>query len=112
MIQPRGTFVLLLPIEYREKKVGNIVVPNHKDEFAEFEVLAIGPGNSMAGGARAETFDLKVGQRVLVNHKTPTRTQIGMELKDVGFVYHDKERGETYRMIEERYIVGILAEPA
>lgn len=110
MIQPRGTFVVVDLIEQAERMAGAITVPTLKDKFCEATVMAVGPGNSMAGGARAETFDLQPGQKVMVNHKTPARNAAavnGMSLELNGIPYHDD--GKTYLMVEERFIVGILA---
>jgi co-chaperonin GroES (HSP10) len=111
IIQPRGLFVVLDLIAKAERKQGSITVPTHNDKFCEAIVMAVGPGNSMAGGARPETFDLKVGQRVLVTHKMPGREELtGQQvLKPTGLPYVDGEK--TYTLIEERYILGILDQP-
>lgn len=109
MIQPRGTFVVLDLIEQAERKAGAITVPTFNDKFCEAIVMAVGPGNSMAGGARAETFDLQVGQRVMVNHKTMTRNQTavnGVSLELNGIPYRNGDK--TYLMVEERFVIGIL----
>lgn len=109
MIQPRGTFTVLNLISQAERKVGQITVPTNKDLFCEAEVLAVGPGSIAAGGGRSDTFDLKVGQRVLVTHKLPGRGEMGGPvLKDSGIPYNDGD--QKYVLMEERYILGILAE--
>jgi len=66
---PRNTLILLRLKLKAEERVGELIVPAGNEEYAEAEVLAVGPGNIMSAGGQSETFDLKPGQRVLVKHK-------------------------------------------
>ena len=105
MIQPRNTLVSVRIIEKATRQVGAITVPSHNDLFAEAEVLAIGPGNVNAAGARSETFDLKVGQRVWIKHRTRSQGQ----LMEAAIAYQTQE--ERYHLIEQTAILAIIAEP-
>lgn len=110
MIKPRNSVVILKLIEQAERQHGSIVVPANKECYCEAEVMAVGPGSVMAGGARSETFDLLVGQRVWVKHKEkrpgpgglPTLNDCGIPYQDGGIMYHGFEQGS---------ILGIIAEP-
>lgn len=111
MIQPRGTLVVLELIEASERTQGAVVIPTHKDKMCEAIVVAFAPGNVAAAGGRSETHDLRLGQRVLVNHKQDGRNALSgqAELKPTYMPY--ASGGKTYALIEERYIFGILEQP-
>lgn len=72
-IQPRGNFVLVQFVLEPDKMVGLIKVPTGENEYVEAEVLAVGPGTVSAEGGREDTFDLKPGAKVLLQHKKTTR---------------------------------------
>lgn len=109
MIVPRNTLVVLRLIETTEKTVGAVVVPTAKDQYCEAEVMAVGPGTLSAAGGRSEIFDLKIGQRVFVKHKTKSRGPMGEILLDDGIVYMDGDK--KYMLFEQNNILGIIAEP-
>ena len=72
MLQPRNTLVILRLTEKPEEKVGKLTIVGSDGLYTEAEVMAVGPGSVMAAGAVSETFDLKEGQRVFVQHKRET----------------------------------------
>jgi co-chaperonin GroES (HSP10) len=110
VIQPRNTLVVLKVIEKSERKVSKIIVPTYNDCYAEAEVVAVGPGSISAAGGQSETFDLKVGQRVLVKHKKKMQRGPGDlgQLFDEGIPYRDGDI--DFLMVEQSSVVGILAE--
>lgn len=111
MIQPRNTLVVVKLIDKAERQVGKISVPTNKDCYTEAEVVAVGPGTVSAAGGQSETFDLKVGQRVWVKHKSKHirgAGDIGI-LTDEGLPYQDGD--ETFRLFEQSSVVGIIAQP-
>lgn len=110
MIQPRNSLVVVKLIEQASRKVGAITVPTNNECYTEAEVIAVGPGSVSAEGGRAETFDLKPGQRVWVKHKKKLMNGAGLsKFEDEGLPYRD---GETlYHCFEQNSIIGILAEP-
>lgn len=107
MIRIRNTLIVLDIIERQERKIGNITIPANNDLYAEGEVMAVGPGMSLTMNDRTETFDLKVGQRVLVKYKQQTRPNFPPELAGIKYQEGDK----FYFIFEQSSIVGILAEP-
>lgn len=110
MLKPRNNFVILKLIEKSESRHGSIVVPANNDCYCEGEVMAIGPGSMMAGGARADTFDLAIGQRVWVKHKEKRQSGDGRVMMiDCGVPYQDA--GVSFHGFDEKSILGIIAEP-
>ena len=109
MIQPRNTLVLVRLIEKANRKVGAIEVPTNAEMYTEAEVLAVGPGTIMAGGARTEVFDLEVGQLVFVKHKEKRHPNPNYPAQLAGIEY--KQDGGIFYMFEQSSIVGIIAKP-
>ena len=110
MLQPRNTLVVVGLIEKQEDVVGKVVIPSNNDMYTHATVVAIGPGNVSAAGARSETFDLAVGQTVLVKHKEGRAVGGGrVALSDLGVEY--REDGKRYKIFEQTSILGIVAEP-
>lgn len=103
MIQPRNNLVGIRVRKTTDKVVGKVIVPANGDAFREAYIEAIGPGNVLMGGSRPDTFDLQIGQCVLVKlfQKTPTGLNMpcGIELVD--------ECGQYY-LVAESSIVGII----
>lgn len=111
MIQPRNTLVVVELIDRPEQKIGDLVIPTNGDLFTEASVAAVGPGTVSAEGGRSETFDLKVGQRVLVKHKDARSGPGGHRtLSDAGQRY--VADGKTYMIFEQSSIIGILGDAA
>jgi co-chaperonin GroES (HSP10) len=106
MIQPRNTLVLVRLHEQPARQVGKITVPTNADQFTEAEVIAVGPGNVSAQGGVSETFDLKIGQRVLVLYKDRDANR---SLKNCGIPVRQDE--ETLYLYEQARIMGVIAQP-
>lgn len=111
MIQPRNTLVVVKLIDKAERQVGKISVPTNRDCYTEAEVVAVGPGTVSAAGGQSETFDLMIGQRVFVKHKSKHTRGPGDlgTLTDEGLPYQDGD--ESLRLFEQSSIVGIIAQP-
>jgi co-chaperonin GroES (HSP10) len=85
--------------------MGAITVPTAQDCYCEAEIIAVGPGVSRAGGARSDTFDLKVGMVVFVRYRRLANPQMKI-YSDTGIpVIVD---GEKYYLIEESDLGAIL----
>jgi co-chaperonin GroES (HSP10) len=84
------------------------VIPTNGELYAEAEVVAVGPGNGTVAGGRSETFDLKVGQRVFLQHKR--QGQSGRVITEMRASATTVE-GKTYFLYEQTSILGIVAEP-
>jgi co-chaperonin GroES (HSP10) len=75
--------------------------------YTHAKVVAIGPGNVSAAGARSETFDLRVGQTVLVKHKEGRPVGGGrFAVSDLGVEY--REDFARYKIFEQTSILGII----
>jgi co-chaperonin GroES (HSP10) len=110
MITPRNSLVIVKLIDAGEKKLGKFFVPNNKERYSEAFIIAVGPGNVSAAGGRSETFDLKAGQRVFMQHKQMGRDQYTgqMKLEIAGIEY--REGDEVFHIFEQTNILTILAE--
>lgn len=115
MLQPRNSFVVVRLVLKPEERRGQIVVPTGQDEYAEGEIVAVGPGSVSAAGGVSETHDLKAGQRVLVKHK---RRQSRPDA--VGGMAHrfvdeglklKPEQGDDLYLFEEQNIIAVVAQP-
>lgn len=103
MFYPRNTLVLLRLFRKTEDHIGAIVVPTAQDKYTEAEVVAIGPGFVAAAGGLSETSDLRVGQRVYVQHK---QSRGPGQLTDAGT--RITQDGEELYLFEQTAIVGII----
>jgi len=108
LIIPRNTFILVRLLEKQEEKIGNITVPGYNDLFCEGEILAVGPGTVSAAGGVSETFDLKVGQRVYVQHMRQAFGPTGRQNQLDG--YRIVLDGEAVYLFEQINILAVLAE--
>jgi co-chaperonin GroES (HSP10) len=107
MFQPRNTFVVVKMDEISERKEGAIVVSTNSDQFNTGTVVAIGPGSISADGGRSETFDLHVGDRVLVKHQDVRAQGNALHKVNTGTTYtHD---GEKFTIFEQMAIIAITA---
>lgn len=114
-LKPRNTLVLVRLVKKEEEKIGRIVVKTDTDQFAQAEVIAVGPDCVSAAGGQSATHDLKPGQRVLVQYQvimrapdgiTRGKRPQGLELKEtlVG--------GErNLYLFEQNNVMAIIAEP-
>lgn len=107
MIQPRNTFVIVELIEQPERQVGKIVIPTNSDLYCQAEVVAVGPGNINASGARSENHDLHPGQRVLVKYQEIRQAASGFAKNKTGTEYRTDD-GKKYMIFEQMSIIAIL----
>ena len=92
-IQPLGDRVLVKQIEEKEQVKGGIIIPDAaKEKSQEATVVAVGLGRKLDDGKRA-TFDVKVGDRVLISKYGGTEVSHG---------------GDKYMLLREDDIVAIL----
>lgn len=80
-VRPLGDRVVVKRFEEQERTPGGILIPaNAKEKSLEAEVVAVGPGRTMADG-RVREMELKAGDRVLVGKYGGTEIRIdGQEL--------------------------------
>lgn len=115
MLQPRNSFVLVKIVMKPEERRGQLIVPTGQDEYAEGEIVAVGPGMISAAGGVSETFDLKVGQRVLVKHKVKyshpdpnSVTGFSHRYKDDGLKLKPTTAGDDLYLFEQTGIIAII----
>lgn len=78
-IQPLGDRVLVKQIEEKEQVKGGIIIPDAaKEKSQEATVVAVGLGRKLDDGKRA-SFDVKVGDRVLISKYGGTEVAVGDE---------------------------------
>lgn len=77
-LRPRNDGVIVRLLKKQEERVGTLHLPTTNNEYCEALILAVGPGEIAAAGARVSTFDLTAGQRVLVKYQTAVRSPDGM----------------------------------
>jgi co-chaperonin GroES (HSP10) len=106
MFRARNTLVAVELIEIKEKKIGNITLPTNSELYCEGIVLAVGPGNINAAGARTETHDLHEGDRVLVKRYEVRPHGQGLAKSEAGikFVLGGKE----HMLFEQTSLVAVL----
>lgn len=90
--KPLNSRVLIKPLEEKETEGGIIIPDTAKEKPKRGEVLAVGPGKLLDDGSRSE-MSVKPGDIVLFNLYSPDEF---------------KEDGETYMVIDETSIMGIL----
>ena len=106
--QPRNTLVLLRRVEEKEeKKVGRVIVVTQQDLFADFIVVAVGPGTKLTGGARSETHDVNVGDRVYVRYRDPGHDHGGNQTLNVAGPTILDDEGKPLLLLEQTRIVGV-----
>ncbi len=92
-IKPLGDRVLVKHIEESEQVRGGIIIPDSaKEKPQEAEVIALGSGKKDDSG-KAQPFEVKVGDRVLVSKYGGTEVKI-----------EDKK----YLLLREDDILGII----
>jgi co-chaperonin GroES (HSP10) len=118
MLKPRNTLVLVRLILKPEEKCGEIIIKTDKEQFAEAEVVAVGPDTISASGGESALRDLKPGQRVLVQHKVAMKQmgQGGIEqvrgYKENGLHIKENLAGERdLYLFEQHTVMMILSEP-
>ncbi len=87
MLEPLGNRVLVEPSEAEEKSAGGILLPESAQEApAEGKVIAVGPGNVLDNGERAE-MSIKEGDVVI--YRKFGGTEITVDGKDYVLVEED-----------------------
>lgn len=93
MIKPLGQRVLLEKLENEKKTADGIILPsNVKEEKNIAKVVALGTGKKLEDGSR-DTFDVKVGDKVIYTQYAATETKID-----------DKK----YLVVDEKDILAII----
>ncbi len=91
-LQPLGDRVLVKQIEEKEQVKGGIIIPDAaKEKSQEAEVLALGTGN--VGEGKSFTFDVKVGDKVLISKYGGTEVALD---------------GVTYMLLRQEDIMAII----
>ncbi len=94
-VKPLGDRVLVKPIEEKEVKRGNIIIPDTaKEKPQQGEVIAVGKGKVTEDG-KVIPMDVKVGDKVLFGKYSGTEIKID---------------GEEYLILHQDDILGIIEE--
>lgn len=92
-VKPLHDRVLIKAIEEEQKTAGGIILPGSaKEKPTEGEVVAVGSGYRNTDGSVA-ALDVKVGDKVLYEKWGGTEVKV---------------EGETYLMMKEEKILGII----
>ena len=108
-MKPRNSLVTVAPIKDEERKVGNIVVPQHTSkQYQQAEVVAVGPGVLSAEDSVNLCGDLKPGQVVLVQVASRRSGPGGVaSLEPIGLDYKTDD-GRDLVLVEQSQVVGII----
>jgi chaperonin GroES len=92
-IRPLGDRVVVKVVK-DEKTAGGIFLPENAQEKPQTgEILAVGPGKVLDNGSR-QTVDVAVGDRILFAKYSGTEVKLD---------------GETYLLLAEKDILGVIA---
>ena len=93
-IHPINDHVVIKPLKAEEVTKSGIVLPDtaREEKPEQGEVIAVGPGKLLDNGQRAP-MSVKPGEKVLFTKYAPDEVEID---------------GETYLVIEEEKILGIV----
>src|ERR1700681_4273346 len=92
-VKPLGDRVLVQPLEEKEDKKGDIIIPDTaRERPQEGTVAAVGTGKLDDNGKKIE-FTVKVGDKVLISKYGGTQIKI---------------EGENYLIMREDDILGII----
>jgi chaperonin GroES len=92
-IRPLGDRVVVKVVK-DEKTAGGIFLPENAQEKPQTgEILAVGPGKILDNGSR-QTIDVAVGDRILFAKYSGTEVKLD---------------GETYLLLAEKDILGVIA---
>jgi len=92
-IRPIGDRVLLKLSEDKEQVRGGIIIPDSaKEKPTEAEVIALGTGKKDENG-KAQAFEVKVGDRVLISKYGGTEVKI---------------ENEKFTLVREEDILGVI----
>ncbi|NLG82387.1 MAG: co-chaperone GroES [Bacilli bacterium] len=93
MIKPLGQRVLLEKVEVEKKTESGIILPDNVNEDKNIAtVVALGTGKKLEDGTR-ESFDVKVGDRVIYSQYAATETKID---------------GKKYLIVDEKDILAVI----
>ncbi|MEN3014305.1 MAG: co-chaperone GroES [Endomicrobiia bacterium] len=94
-VKPLGDRVLVKPLEEKEVKKGNIIIPDTaKEKPQQGEVIAVGKGKITEDG-KLLPMDVKVGDKVLYGKYSGTEIKID---------------GQEYLILHQDDILGIIEE--
>jgi chaperonin GroES len=92
-IKPLADRVVIKPLEFEEKKQGNIIIPDTaKEKPMQGEVVAVGPGKIAESGQKI-AMEVKKGDKVLYGKYSGTEVTID---------------GQDYLIMRESDIFAIL----
>ena len=92
-VKPLGDRVLIRPLEKKEGKKGDIIIPDTaKEKPQECTVVAVGTGKLDDSGKKME-FNVEVGDKVLISKYAGTEIKID---------------GENHLIMREDDILGII----
>jgi len=93
MIKPLGQRVLLEKVEVEKKTESGIILPDNVNEDKNIAtVVALGTGKKLEDSTR-ESFDVKVGDRVIYSQYAATETKID---------------GKKYLIVDEKDILAVI----
>jgi len=94
-VKPLGDRVLVKPLEEKEVKKGNIIIPDTaKEKPQQGKVIAVGKGKTTDDG-KLIPIEVKVGDKVLYGKYSGTEIKID---------------GEEYLILHQDDILGIIEE--
>lgn len=94
-VKPLGDRVLVKPLEEKEVKKGNIIIPDTaKEKPQQGEVIAVGKGKTTEDG-KLIPMEVKVGDKVLYGKYSGTEIKID---------------GQEYLILHQDDILGIIEE--
>ena len=92
-IRPLGDRVVVKIVK-EDKTAGGLVLPDTAQEKPQTgEIVAVGPGKMLENGSRA-TMDVKEGEKILFAKYSGTEVKL---------------EGETYLLIAEKDILGVVS---
>jgi len=111
MLEPRNTLVVVAPLDKKEKKVGNLVIPHQtSQQYQLCDVIAVGPGMVTEKNEMSTTRDLKVGQKVLVQTKTLRRMSKDHGMLEPVGVDFTTDDGRAMVLVDQSQIVAIVGD--
>lgn len=94
-VKPLGDRVIVKPLEEKEVKKGNIIIPDTaKEKPQQGEVIAVGKGK-MTDDGKLIPMDVKVGDKILYGKYSGTEIKID---------------GQEYLILHQDDILGIVEE--
>ncbi len=94
-VKPLGDRILVKPLEEKEVKRGNIIIPDTaKEKPQQGEVIAVGKGK-MTDDGKLIPMEVKVGDKVLFGKYSGTEIKID---------------GEEYLILHQDDVLGIIEE--